>query len=327
VALCLNAVFVGVLAIACARTGARRRYFLLGSLVATAAAYPAAFVVFLTTSERQWEDAREAHSFESISDRLQYEKTKVQTSNMPGTATAVDSNRLDSFEQQLNSTPWKGWLRERSLQLVHADSVEQFIQTSGFGVGRMPLPSPRRVELAEPEPIPLPVKGDGFGEFPSSGDSLPSGAGDPETKRALDLHEDSLQGFFDTRSFGYVQDRDHVAGFQPHAFAHRPGVPRRWLIEKLELVSLLKHEEPAVYLSEHLPRMQELRDAATRPLDSFEKQALSALQNGEDLQVQSSPDRVRMLGSIRAVKQCLKCHSVERGDLLGAFSYDLRREH
>jgi hypothetical protein len=125
---------------------------------------------------------------------------------------------------------------------------------------------------------------------------------------------------------GYVRDRDHVAGFLPHEFIGPPAGFRSWKIHKLELVSLLKHEEPAVYLSDELPKMRELDDAKTRPLDSFESQALGALRQGEDMQVQSGPDNIRMLGAIRALKQCLQCHSVERGEMLGAFSYDLPRE-
>jgi hypothetical protein len=31
-----------------------------------------------------------------------------------------------------------------------------------------------------------------------------------------------------------------------------------------------------------------------------------------------------MLGAIRARDTCLKCHSVDKNELLGAFSYDLR---
>jgi hypothetical protein len=33
-----------------------------------------------------------------------------------------------------------------------------------------------------------------------------------------------------------------------------------------------------------------------------------------------------MLGSLRAQKQCLECHRVPHGSLLGAFSYELRRD-
>jgi hypothetical protein len=90
-------------------------------------------------------------------------------------------------------------------------------------------------------------------------------------------------------------------------------------------VSLLKHDPPAVYVSKHLPRMDELKDAATRPLDGFERDALPKLLRDDDLVVDDSAETVRMLGALRAGKDCLACHRGSRGDLLGAFSYELRR--
>ena len=36
-----------------------------------------------------------------------------------------------------------------------------------------------------------------------------------------------------------------------------------------------------------------------------------------------TPDGLRILGAIRAAKQCVDCHGGERGALLGAFSYTL----
>jgi hypothetical protein len=80
-----------------------------------------------------------------------------------------------------------------------------------------------------------------------------------------------------------------------------------------------------VYVSENLPRMEELRGAPTRPLDGFEASALEKLRRGEALLVADAPGGVRMLGALRSVKQCVDCHGGERGDLLGAFSYTLRR--
>jgi hypothetical protein len=79
------------------------------------------------------------------------------------------------------------------------------------------------------------------------------------------------------------------------------------------------------YLSDNLPRMDELREAATRPLDVFETAGLASLRGGEDLFVRESADGLRMLGAVRSLKQCVNCHGGERGDLLGAFSYTLRR--
>jgi hypothetical protein len=145
-----------------------------------------------------------------------------------------------------------------------------------------------------------------------------------------DLHENGFVDFVNAPGFGYVKDRDHVAGFQPHQFHEVPTYQSKekdrnqWRVQRLELVSLLKFEAPAVYLSEHLPRMDELAGAKTRPLDDFEKRALHALQQGADLEFAFSPTRVRMLGSVRCLQQCAKCHQANRGDLLGAFSYLLK---
>ena len=40
----------------------------------------------------------------------------------------------------------------------------------------------------------------------------------------------------------------------------------------------------------------------------------------------SDGDGVRMVGAIRSTTQCVSCHDCERGDLLGAFSYTLKRD-
>jgi hypothetical protein len=71
--------------------------------------------------------------------------------------------------------------------------------------------------------------------------------------------------------------------------------------------------------------MEELRDAPTRSLDPFEAEGLEALRGGKDLFVRGTDKQARMLGAIRATRQCLQCHGGDRGDLLGAFSYTLRR--
>jgi hypothetical protein len=98
-----------------------------------------------------------------------------------------------------------------------------------------------------------------------------------------------------------------------------------WQVARLELVSLLKFSEPAVYLSDELPNMERLTSVPTRPLNAFERDALVKLRTDEDLVVRYSASTIRMLGSLRAGTNCLECHSVQRGELLGAFSYELRR--
>ena len=62
------------------------------------------------------------------------------------------------------------------------------------------------------------------------------------------------------------------------------------------------------------------------PWIDFEATALEELRSNEDLVVKDGVNRIRMLGSLRAGNDCLKCHSVKRGHLLGAFSYEVVRE-
>jgi hypothetical protein len=139
------------------------------------------------------------------------------------------------------------------------------------------------------------------------------------------FHEGGVVDFVHPAGFGFVKDRRHVAGFQAHQFSQVPRPPQRWELESLSLVGLLLHNEPVAYVSVHLPRMDELREAATRPLERFEAAGLEALRRGEDLVVAETPGRLWMLGALRSTKQCVGCHGGQRCDLLGAFSYALRR--
>jgi hypothetical protein len=143
----------------------------------------------------------------------------------------------------------------------------------------------------------------------------------------LQMHDQDVFDFANPADFGYVQDVRHVVGFIAHGIEENTllSPPERWQLRRLELISLLKFDTPMVYVSESLPRMKDLGDAETRPLDDFEKSGLDALLAGDDLKVSESGNEIRMVGSLRAAKQCLACHGVQRGDLLGAFTYRLGR--
>jgi hypothetical protein len=71
--------------------------------------------------------------------------------------------------------------------------------------------------------------------------------------------------------------------------------------------------------------MEQICRGKTRTLDLFEEAALPALRDGDDLFIASRGEMVRMLGAVRATKTCQQCHDAGVGDLLGAFSYTLRR--
>jgi hypothetical protein len=142
-----------------------------------------------------------------------------------------------------------------------------------------------------------------------------------------------------------LKDRRHVAGFLSHRFSQVPDpndsrkmqipgpestkiceLKDRWKVQTLDLVGLLMHGDPVAYVSDHLPSMDELRDAPVRPLDKFETLGLIALRQGEELFISRDGASLRMLGGISSTKQCIGCHGGERGDLLGAFSYALERD-
>jgi hypothetical protein len=184
-------------------------------------------------------------------------------------------------------------------------------------IQRPPL---RDIAFAEP-PAPRPERYDDWSSMLWADDS----------NTVYRLHEVSRNDFFDPNGFGGVVEPKRTAGFIEHAMhiSPREGLEDRdaWLIDRLELVSLLKFDEPRVYVLDHLPRMDQLSsdDVPTRALDEFEKASLEKLRTDEDLVVREQDGVHRMLGSLRAAKQCLECHSVKRGELLGAFSYVLLR--
>jgi hypothetical protein len=107
---------------------------------------------------------------------------------------------------------------------------------------------------------------------------------------------------------------------QPNVVKEQP-----WEIHSLDLIGLVVHEVPKVYVSRKLPQMKDLKTTPIRDMDLFESEGLEELANGKELYVRSKQDVVRVLGPIRASNACLKCHGdAKNGDMLGAFSYTLR---
>jgi hypothetical protein len=212
---------------------------------------------------------------------------------------------------------------------LHEMSVATFVNSPGFGQGRMYSPriESLRNSLQKSLPSRPPVEQpDYLNPFIPPTNNLGSTLTVWNPDAMLALHDVGVLDFINPKGFGYVKDREHIAGFQKHGMSKVPAASANWSVAHLELVGLVVHEKPVVYMTANLPRMDEVQNAPKRPLDSFEVEGLEALKAGEDLYYRGAEDKARMMGSIRAVKQCLQCHSGSRGDLLGAFSYGLRRE-
>jgi hypothetical protein len=335
---------LAVLATACHLLGNRIRLYVASSIAATVALW-AAFIVQAELRIRDVNRLRAEHPYQSLAARLAYESPGTAghaTGSRPAEAADESSVErliepdLPRFVAALDGG-WPARQRSAALRALHSRSSERFIRSAGFGVTRMSGPdrNPERyVELPPDRPIALPR----VPERPSwldgrdarGLDVLNQPLANPPRHQVLeDMHFDSYADFVNSEGFGHVSGPRLAAGFQPHHFRRLPELGadesdhQPWLLVGLELISLLKSEPPAVYVSDHLPRMSELQDAPTRPLDEFEHAALGELNRGEDLLVEQEPSKIRMLGALRSVEQCLDCHQVREGDLLGAFSYEL----
>ncbi len=208
--------------------------------------------------------------------------------------------------------------------MLHDDAVGLFVACFGFGVARLsPYPSEANLAygLREGPGLLQPGRRIAPARSPGEWGPSPDGAEEPLGR----LHDEGVIEFAHPAGFGYVKDRRHVAGFEGHRFGEVPGSWGRWELQTLELVGLLVADEPRIYVSDHLPRMDGQRDVPTRPLDPFEAVGLETIRGGDDLLIARDGATTRMLGAIRSLKQCVACHGGERGDLLGAFSYTLRR--
>lgn len=292
--------------------------------------------------EKRTKELQQKYPFESLVQRLDYESGK--STDKPALAADVE-RRLAEREvaTEERQTLWV-YPRVTALKELHSAEVAAFVQRDGFGFARVPRPSPGSLPLYEPPSIALPsaeIDPPTTAEVPAR---LPRDAAEAlagtytfPTKQALaDFHDTSEQIFVSPERSGFIKSREAVAGFAGHAMSAvtrveaqipEPVEPtEHWAIRRLELVSLLKHPTPKVYRSDTLPSMDKLATAPTRALNEFESAALAKLAEEEDVIVRATTNRIEMVGAVRASKNCLQCHSVERGQLLGAFSYTLIRD-
>jgi hypothetical protein len=294
----------------------RLAMFFAISLLATTAVYGIAGC-FALRDESEYARLRKRFPLESMEERVPTPSPRIGLDPFADGTT----QRLTDLE---NSVEEKSTGRINTLADLHERRLMLFANSPGFGVARIFRPSESRLSsgLRKVPPLPQPISS---GYSPGPIGEVAPGPSVWEGEPVYRLHRDAIVDFAYPAGFGFIKDRRHVAGFEAHRFSRVPEPQEQWEVQRVELVGLLLHKEPAAYVTEHLPRVDELVEAPTRPLDRFEASALERLRCGEDLLCTETPVGIRMLGAIRSVKQCVDCHGGDRGDLLGAFSYMLRR--
>ncbi len=262
-------------------------------------------------------DAREKLAFVSLTDRLPKGKPISPTRVLDADAKKRWATLDAEFASAQN-------FRGDAIRALHEKTRKFFVESPGAGSDRgFRIPDE---EILFDSWYGDPRQPDESADFPLS---------PAETLTRVELadefqpyHRQGLFSFLFPWNFGYVKDRDHVSGFSPHGFRinvwNQVGDGERWQVKHVQLIGVLLHDPPIVYLTDKLPSMDQVRQGKTRSLDLFEEAGMPSLREGEDLFVVRKDDTIRMLGAIRATKTCQKCHDAEIGDLLGAFSYTLR---
>jgi len=217
---------------------------------------------------------------------------------------ASDAKRPDQAKKE--SIKGKGHLPPSTLLLgimskLHSEAYTHFIEREGFGKSRL-IPT---VELVKRE-WKMP---DWTSEELAKGHSRHSKIKDLEL-----IHRYGIDAFRLS-----VSDEAN-----PYGKLMAPKKETLWEIKSIDLIGLVLHAEPVVYVSEKVPEMMDLKKHPTRDMDMFETEGLEELRTGKTIYLRTKHETIRMLGPLTAGKACMKCHDVNEGQLLGAFSYTLR---
>ncbi len=355
-ALLLQGAITLVLALIAWPFAPNNRLFKASLVIAPIFSY-AAMIWMVQPELRERAELRREFPMVSLAERLKYEVER----GSPATTLNASLELTDSVEKRLRDTEHRGLGNRRThlLQSLHRATSDQFVLARGFGPIRMLSTHRYRIELPDFPPIPYETApAHAAPRFNASGSALEatdgSGPAPGSVSRSLltQMHVDSFDDFLDPLRMGYVEDLRHVAGFQPHRFYQMPGTEgvrwqqrfsddapqlppdmshhaawrKGWAIIRLELIGTLSHPQPVAYVSDHLPQLDELSTYPTRELNEFEKAALSLLRATQDVVVDEQAGRILMVGSLRASDNCRRCHTVPRGELLGALTYEMRPE-
>lgn len=274
---------------------------------------------------RYQSDLKEAFPVVSLAQRLpipRIEATRLTSkTGKENSPTTIENN----IGEVLRESTTRFFGRTKNLKQLHEQQFGVFVDSPGFGISRMPTPNKYNLQVKREKGTPKQS-----GLEPST--TWSPGEVGPVRKLAgiehsqfRSVQDSGIVDFVNPEGFGYFEDRDHVAGFEAHRFSKSPELPDGgdWKLARVYLLGLVVHTEPRVYVTDTLPTMENVKQTPTRDLDAFERAGLESLRAGEELFWRGDDRQLRLLGAIRAARQCTQCHGCERGQLLGAFTYYL----
>jgi hypothetical protein len=235
----------------------------------------------------------------------------------------------------------------KGLNSYHANAVQIFSQAPGFGLTRMPI----LMKKVEEEVVILSP-----GELDVDSPLVNQPQLIEANKKFAEFFADKETRLFDARLRGNFYLPANIGETaKPVAEGTTksdPAATKLWRIETLNLVGLLEPKKPVVYVSHKVreewiknhfkvvdkdglpvnpdnpPAVAEIKDnlpAGARLPNMFEEAAIQKLLQGQSLFVYGQEDTIRMMGALHATRQCLQCHDVLEGEVLGALSYTLRK--
>lgn len=143
----------------------------------------------------------------------------------------------------------------------------------------------------------------------------------------LEAHQRAVNSFVESRGFGVGRMRneelwnDHLVELGGERF--KP--------EKIQLIGLTEEYGDRYFDGAHPPKKEVMDEAEWRATTAEEDEAIDELRTGAAFsrRISGRSERgvdagsFRVLAPIMAESDCLKCHDVEEGEMIGAFAYTL----
>ena len=109
--------------------------------------------------------------------------------------------------------------------MTHPETLSSYVRM--LRVRRMRVELPASAPIPLPGPQPEPYDPSGATPPPLAAMPGPIDSPNPPVFKLLALHDAGMGDFLNRDRMGYIQDRQHVAGFEPHRFSAIPGLGDR----------------------------------------------------------------------------------------------------